>query len=71
VGETSEAYELVIWNTARTTQLRILSGISGPSVVYSAAQQISDFGSLQGAVTVSIFQLSSVIGRGYEARAIV
>jgi len=71
VGETSEAYELVIWNAARTTQLRTLSGIASPSVVYSAAQQVTDFGSLQGAVAVSIFQLSSVVGRGYEARAIV
>jgi hypothetical protein len=71
VGETSETYELVIWNAARTTQLRTLSGISSPSVVYSAAQQISDFGSLQGAVAVSVFQMSSVVGRGYEARASV
>ena len=71
LSETSEAYELEIWNSARTTRLRALSGISSPSVVYSAAQQVTDFGSLQGAIAVSVFQLSSVVGRGYEARAVV
>lgn len=71
VGETAEAYELVIWNAGRTTQIRTFSGIASPSAVYSAAQQVADFGGLQGAVAVSVFQLSSVVGRGYEARAVV
>ena len=71
VGETSEAYEVEIWNSARTTRLRTITGISSPSVTYTAAQQVTDFGSVQASLAVSIYQLSSVVGRGYESRATI
>jgi hypothetical protein len=69
LGETSEAYEIDIWNAGRTSLLRTFTGITSTNVVYSAAQQVADFGTLQSTIAISIFQLSSVIGRGYEARA--
>jgi hypothetical protein len=71
LGETSEAYEVEIWNAGRTSLLRTLTGITSTNVVYSAAQQVADFGSVQSPIAISIFQLSSVIGRGYESRATV
>jgi hypothetical protein len=71
VGETSEAYEVDIWNAGRTSLLRTFTGITSTNVVYSAAQQVADFGSVQIPIAISIFQLSSVIGRGYESRATV
>jgi hypothetical protein len=69
VGETSEAYEVEIWNAGRTSLLRTITGITSTNVTYSAVQQVADFGTLQNTIAISIFQLSSVIGRGYEARA--
>ena len=69
LGETSEAYEVDIWNAGRTSLLRTITGITSTNVTYSAVQQVSDFGTLQNTIAISIFQLSSVIGRGYEARA--
>lgn len=71
LGETSEAYEVEIWNAGRTSLLRTITGITSTNVVYSAAQQVADFGSVQSPIAISIFQLSSVIGRGYESRATV
>ena len=69
VGETSEAYEVEIWNAGRTSLLRTITGITSTNVTYPAVQQVADFGTLQSTIAISIFQLSSVIGRGYEARA--
>ena len=69
LGETSEAYEVDIWNAGRTSLLRTITGITSTNVTYSAVQQVADFGTLQSTIAISIFQLSSVIGRGYEARA--
>ncbi len=42
-----------------------------PWVVYSEAQQLSDFGAVPMAVEVRICQLSTVVGRGYAASALV
>lgn len=69
LGETSEAYEVEIMDASYTTVKRTLSGLSSPAAVYSAADQASDFGSVQAQIYLRVFQLSTVIGRGYEARA--
>jgi len=66
LGETSEAYEVDIMDGA--TVKRTLTA-STPSVLYTSAMQITDFGSNQPSVTVKIYQLSSVVGRGYPLEA--
>lgn len=66
LGETSEAYEVDIMSGS--TVKRTLTA-STPSVLYTSAMQITDFGSNQPAVTVKIYQLSSVVGRGYPLEA--
>lgn len=56
--------------------------LNGPTVVrtitatsetaaYSAANQTTDFGSPQASLSVKIYQLSAVIGRGIEVSATV
>jgi len=35
-----------------------------PSIIYSAAQQIADFGTIQANVTIKIYQIGT-IGRGF------
>lgn len=71
LGEASEAYEVAIWNAGRTSLLRTFSGLSSPTVEYTAAQQTSDGLGPGDPVHVSIYQMSAVVGRGFEARGTV
>jgi hypothetical protein len=45
------------------TVVRTLSA-SAPAAIYTAAQQVADFGSAQASVPVRVVQLSTAIGRG-------
>jgi hypothetical protein len=66
LGETVEAYEVDIMQGAVVK--RTLAA-SAPSVLYTSAMQVTDFGSNQSSVAVNIYQLSSVVGRGYPLGA--
>lgn len=61
LGETIEAYEVDVINGS--TVVRTISTTT-QSASYTADQQTTDFGSPQASVTVRIYQLSSVVGRG-------
>lgn len=63
-----QAYEVEIWNTSFTTLKRTISGLVTPSAVYTTAQQVEDFGAVQNNIVFKVFQVSPVVGRGYEAR---
>lgn len=62
LGEASEAYDIdvldgeLVKRTVRATS---------PALAYTAAQQIEDFGAPQMAVSVRIYQISAVAGRGF------
>lgn len=64
LDESVEAYELEILNG--TNVVRVLS-VTEASAFYLAAQQVADFGSLQASVSVKIYQISAVVGRGKVA----
>jgi hypothetical protein len=64
VGETSESYELEVWNSTYATLKRTFSGLTSPSATYTAVQQVSDFGLNQETLYLKWYQLSSVVGRG-------
>jgi hypothetical protein len=68
LGEETERYEVDILDG--TTVKRTLAS-STPSVTYTAAQQLTDFGTLPSAVSVRVFQLSAVWGRGWPRDAVV
>jgi hypothetical protein len=69
LGEASEAYEVdVFTNDTFTTQVRTLA-TTAPSVAYTAAQQETDFGSVQAALHVKIYQISESVGRGLPLTA--
>ena len=53
-----------------STVLRTLAA-SAPAAIYTAAQQVADFGSAQASVTVSVVQLSTAIGRGTPTTSII
>jgi hypothetical protein len=69
LNETAEVYEIDIMNGSNVA--RTLVGISTPSAAYSTAQQVTDFGSVQASVTVKVYQMSEIIGRGYPGEATV
>ncbi|MDA8485172.1 phage tail protein [Pseudomonas resinovorans] len=62
LGETTQAYEVDVMSGS--TVKRTITA-STPSFDYSAANQTADFGSPQAAITFRIYQMSSVVGRGY------
>lgn len=61
VGETSESYQIDVMSGA--TVKRTISTTS-PAATYTASEQNADFGSAQPAISLRIYQLSSVVGRG-------
>lgn len=71
LGETTEAYEVLIRNAGDTATLRTITGLSSPTTTYTAAQQTTDFGAAQAAVNVQIYQISSAVGRGIAGRATI
>jgi hypothetical protein len=44
--------------------------VSGPHALYTSAEQVADFGSVQSAVSVKVYQTNAEFGRG-APRAVV
>lgn len=71
-SETSESYEVEIYtNSSFSTVKRTITGLSSATTTYTSAQQVSDFGSNQTTIYVKVYQLSSVVGRGFAGTATV
>lgn len=68
LSEASEAYQVDIYNGM--TVVRTISSII-ETCIYTAAQQIADFGSTQSSVTIKVYQMSQLIGRGIPGNATV
>ena len=66
LGEDSESYEVDIMNGAAV--VRTLTSAT-QTVTYTAADQVTDFGSAQASIDVNIYQLSATVGRGYPGAA--
>lgn len=70
LAESSEAYEVEIYSDSTYTTLkRTITGLTSAAATYSAAQQVADFGTAQKYLYVKVYQLSSMVGRGYPASA--
>lgn len=63
LSETVEAYEVDVLDAPGGAVLRTLTSAS-PSVTYPAAALAADFGGMPATLSVVIYQLSGVIGRG-------
>ena len=63
LGETAEAYEVEIYSAGHAALLRTLTS-GTPSVTYTSAQQVTDFGSAPASLAVKIYQISATVGRG-------
>ncbi|MCX5875315.1 MAG: phage tail protein [Deltaproteobacteria bacterium] len=64
LGETTEAYDVEIYDSAYTTVKRTIS-VTTPAATYTSAQQVTDFGANQATLYLRIYQKSATVGRGY------
>uniref|UniRef100_UPI003F71A6A2 phage tail protein n=1 Tax=Elioraea sp. TaxID=2185103 RepID=UPI003F71A6A2 len=71
LGEAAELYEVDIRDAADTATLRTFTGLTSPTVTYTAAQQTADGLTPGDPVRVRAFQISAVVGRGRRGAAIV
>lgn len=71
IGEDAERYEVEIWTADRSALKRTISGLSSPAATYGAVDQAADGITPGGAVSVSVYQLSSIVGRGCPAQATI
>jgi hypothetical protein len=69
LGEASEAYEVDILDAPGGMVLRTLSSTS-ESATYAASAITTDFGTAPASLSVAVYQLSAVVGRGF-ARAVI
>lgn len=69
ISEESEGYEVEIMDGL--TLKRTITGLTSSSASYTAAQQVTDFGSTQSSVSVKVYQLSAAVGRGHAGIAAV
>jgi len=68
LGETTEAYEIDIYDGS--TIVRTLT-VTSETASYTAAEQVTDFGSIQSSIDIEVFQISSVVDRGFGTTATV
>lgn len=64
IGEASESYAVDVYSAGFATLKRTIASVS-PSVIYTAAQQVEDFGAAQSSLAFNVYQLSQAVGRGY------
>ena len=71
LGEPAQTYELEIWNPGFTILRRTVTALVTPTYAYSTAFQTADSYAVFAAVSIRVFQISAVTGRGYVAQGIV
>lgn len=64
LGESSESYDLEIFDSGYSTLKRGFYGLSSSTTTYSVADQTTDFGGAQTLLYLRVFQNSATIGRG-------
>ena len=73
LSEETEAYEVDVVDTTSSPEVVVRTiSTSTQSAIYTEAEQVADFGSpVPTEITVRIYQLSGIVGRGYPLEAIV
>lgn len=63
LGEALESYEVEIYTAGHALLKRTLTS-STPTVTYTSAQQVTDFGSAPASLAIKVYQISATVGRG-------
>src|SRR4029077_26400 len=69
LGEATELYVVQIWDASYSQCARIIEGITNPTVSYTAADQVTDFGAEQLHVYFTVGQIGA-LGLGTQARGV-
>lgn len=69
LGEAEERYQVHVLDAIGAIRRTIT--VSSPEAIYTAAEQVADFGSTQPSVRVAIYQVSADVGIGHPAHAIL
>jgi hypothetical protein len=69
LGEESEQYQIDILDTDHQVIRTIETSTS--TALYAAADQLADFKRVPKTITIKIYQISAVIGRGHETIATI
>ena len=64
LGEASETYEVDILDGPGGAVKRTLTSAS-PGVVYANADVVADFGAVPSVLSVAVYQISAIAGRGF------
>jgi len=67
LSESSEAYEIDVWNAGLTAVVRTLTSAT-ESVIYEEADQTTDFGAPPSSVTMDFYQVNDSFGRSPAER---
>ena len=68
LSETRLGFDLEICDASGAV-VRTVPGLEAASYIYSAAQRAADFpGGLPNPLTIAVYQLSSLVGRGHKAK---
>lgn len=78
-GDSWDIPEVPLSEDAERYEADVMSGgsvkrtlaVTGPAAIYSAAQQVADFGALQASVSVNVYQVNAAFGRGTPRAAVV
>lgn len=65
LGETTEKYEVDIFSSNTYATLKRTLTSTTPTVQYTSADQVTDFGSVQTNIYAKIYQISEIAGRGF------
>jgi hypothetical protein len=67
LNEESESYEVDFISVSSNAVVRTVTVDDATTVVYTAAQQTTDFGAPQSTIRVAIYQMSAIVGRGFPS----
>jgi hypothetical protein len=67
LGEATEAYIVEIYDGSSYGEVLRTVEVTTQTLTYTAAQQTSDFGSLQSTVYFRVYQINAIVGRGHAA----
>lgn len=65
LSEASESYAIDIFTDNKYTAIKRTLAVEKPTVAYTSAEQIADFGGHQTVLYLKLYQLSAITGRGY------
>ena len=71
LAEQSEAYEVDILAAPGGSVKRTLTGLSTPAATYTAAEIAADFGTMPANLSVLVYQISAIVGRGFAREYLV